>query len=88
MFGAGWGAGEITLVFAVVLVLFGPKRLPEAARMIGRMIAQLRRASQEFKDQVMNLDAPIPPQEKGVVDPEASSGKQAEADDDNGGSDA
>ena len=49
------GPGEVLLIFVVVLLLFGPKRLPEIARMVGRMLEQLRRSSQEFKDQVMRI---------------------------------
>ena len=37
------GAGEILVLFLVVLVLFGPKRLPEIARTIGRVVEDLRR---------------------------------------------
>jgi sec-independent protein translocase protein TatB len=60
--------GELFLIFGAVLLLFGPKRLPEMARMIGRAMAQLRRASFEFRDQVMRLDEepldkPHPPAE-------------------------
>lgn len=60
--------GELFLIFGVVLLLFGPKRLPEIARMIGRAMIELRRASLEFKDQVMRMDEepvekPHPPAE-------------------------
>jgi|GEM_PF-701491 len=50
------GAGEILLVFLVVLILFGPRRLPEIARTIGRIVSDLRRASQQFQDEIMRLD--------------------------------
>lgn len=53
----GTGAGEILLVFAVVLLLFGPRRLPEIARMLGRILTRLRRASEEFREQVMHMDS-------------------------------
>jgi TatA/E family protein of Tat protein translocase len=50
----GWG--ELVLLFLVVLVLFGPRRLPEIARMIGRVLEEMRRASQEFRDNIMNIE--------------------------------
>jgi TatA/E family protein of Tat protein translocase len=50
------GMGELLLLSAVILVLFGPRRLPEVARMIGRAMQELRRASQDFRDQVMRID--------------------------------
>jgi TatA/E family protein of Tat protein translocase len=50
------GMGELLLLFVVILVLFGPKRLPGIARMIGKTLDELRRASQDFKDQIMQID--------------------------------
>ena len=54
--GGGPGTGEIIVIFLVILVLFGPRRLPEIARMIGKTLSDLRRASQEFKDQILRID--------------------------------
>jgi sec-independent protein translocase protein TatA len=50
------GSLEIIVVFVVILVLFGPQRLPAIARTIGRVLNQLRSASQDFKDQVMRIE--------------------------------
>ena len=50
------GGGELLVLFLVILVLFGPKRLPEVARSVGRVLDELRRASQDFKDQIMSID--------------------------------
>ena len=58
--GGAMGPGEIGLVFLAVLVLFGPKRLPEIARSIGKVIHDLQRASQDFRDEVMQLDQEPP----------------------------
>lgn len=52
----GLGTGEILFIFAIVLLLFGPRKLPEIARSIGRTLDHLRKASQEFKDQVMEIE--------------------------------
>ena len=57
---SGIGPGEILLIFIVTLALFGPKRLPEMARMLGRTLTALRRASQDIHDQVMHMDEPSP----------------------------
>jgi TatA/E family protein of Tat protein translocase len=40
---------EMTVVLLVALVLFGPKKLPELARTIGRAISEFRRAQNELK---------------------------------------
>jgi len=59
------GMSELLLISAVVLLLFGPKRLPEIARMIGRTLDELRKASQDFRDQIMQIDESVT---KDVVD--------------------
>jgi sec-independent protein translocase protein TatA len=38
------GPGELVLIFAVVLLLFGAKRVPEVARSLGRSITEFKRA--------------------------------------------
>ena len=59
----GIGPGEWFVLLAAILVLFGSKRLPEVTRQIGRTLAELRRASNEFRDQIMmaDYDADNPP---------------------------
>jgi len=48
----GFGFGEILLILVVALLVLGPKKLPEAARSIGRASAQLRRTVDEFHREV------------------------------------
>jgi sec-independent protein translocase protein TatA len=50
------GGGELLVVFAAILLLFGGKRLPSIARSIGKATENLRRASQDFKDQLLRAD--------------------------------
>ncbi len=40
------------VIFLLALVLFGPKKLPEIGRQIGKLLAEFRRASNEFKTQI------------------------------------
>lgn len=47
MLSLGWQ--EMAAIFIVALVLFGPKKLPELGRTIGRAIAEFRRATNELK---------------------------------------
>jgi Tat protein translocase TatB subunit len=54
--GGSIGTGEWVVLFVVVLIVVGPKRLPEMARKAGRMMEMFRRAADEFKDQLMNMD--------------------------------
>ena len=50
------GGGEWLVLLAVILVVVGPKNLPSAARKVGQILAQLRRAADEFKRQIMTMD--------------------------------
>ena len=45
----GIGLPELVVILVVALIILGPQRLPEVARMLGRAYAQLRRASEEFQ---------------------------------------
>lgn len=40
------------VIFLLALILFGPKKLPEIGRQIGKLMAEFRRASNEFKAQI------------------------------------
>jgi len=40
---------HMIVVFVVVLVVFGPKKLPELARGLGKLMAEFRKASTDFK---------------------------------------
>jgi TatA/E family protein of Tat protein translocase len=44
--------GDYTFIFVLALILFGPKKLPEMARQLGKLLAEFRRASNEFKFQI------------------------------------
>jgi sec-independent protein translocase protein TatA len=46
------GAGEIAIIFVLVLVLFGPQRLPELARGLGKGMRELRKATAEIQQQL------------------------------------
>src|SRR5271170_6635807 len=46
------GFSETIFLFFLALVIFGPKKLPEIARQVGRALNEFRRASNEFKAQI------------------------------------
>ncbi len=48
----GIGLPELVVILAVALIVLGPQRLPEVARMLGRAYGQLRRASEEFQQTI------------------------------------
>lgn len=48
----GMGGGEIVLVLVVVLLLFGPKKLPELAKGLGKGIREFKKASNEVTQEL------------------------------------
>ena len=55
----GW---EIVLIMAVVLVLFGAKKLPELARGLGTGIKEFKKATRDVTDELQSaMDEPPPP---------------------------
>lgn len=53
------GGGEFLLILLVILLLFGPKKLPELARAIGKGAAQLRKAQVEFQRNINTIQEEI-----------------------------
>ncbi|RKZ27159.1 twin-arginine translocase TatA/TatE family subunit, partial [bacterium] len=47
MFGIGWG--ELILIFLVILLLFGAKKLPEIGRALGKGIREFKRSIKEIE---------------------------------------
>lgn len=48
----GIGPGELILIFILALIIFGPQRLPEVARTIGKTINDFRKTSEEVTSAV------------------------------------
>jgi TatA/E family protein of Tat protein translocase len=44
-----FGTTELLFILVVALVLFGPRKLPQLSRSLGRSLAEFKRASEEFK---------------------------------------
>ncbi|MGH8023269.1 MAG: Sec-independent protein translocase subunit TatA/TatB [Limisphaerales bacterium] len=53
----GLGGWEVVLILAVVLILFGAKRLPELARGLGSGIKEFKKATREVTDEIQNVTA-------------------------------
>jgi sec-independent protein translocase protein TatA len=62
MFAAFLGGWEIVLILAVVLILFGAKKLPELARGLGTGIKEFKKATREVTEELQNAadDTPAP----------------------------
>jgi Tat protein translocase TatB subunit len=51
MFGT-LGGPELFLIFVVALIVFGPRKLPEIGKSLGKMMGEFRRASNEFRSNI------------------------------------
>jgi sec-independent protein translocase protein TatB len=55
-----FGMPEMIFIFLLALVVVGPKKLPELGRQLGKFMAEFKRASNEFKNQLetemMNIE--------------------------------
>jgi len=57
------GFSEMLVIFVVALLVFGPKKLPELGKSLGKGIREFRKATNELKstweDQVRDIQAPL-----------------------------
>src|SRR5262245_42945533 len=57
------GFSEMFVIFVVALLVFGPKKLPELGKSLGKGIREFRRATDELKstweEQVKDIQAPL-----------------------------
>lgn len=86
------GPTELILILVIALIVFGPKRLPEIGRTIGKTMREFRRASQEIRDEFQvsfedepprSTPSPVPPRpsearKAGDPSSEGTSGQGAE----------
>ncbi len=69
MFGS-IGMPELIVIFVIALIVFGPRRLPDLGRSMGRAIAEFKRATneltnsweQEVRNEQTRLDAAAKPE--------------------------
>lgn len=46
------GMPELILVFVVAMLIFGPRKLPEIGRMLGKAMREFKKAADDFKEAI------------------------------------
>jgi TatA/E family protein of Tat protein translocase len=46
------GVPELLLIFALVLIVFGPRRIPEIGRTLGKALGEFRKATDDLKNTI------------------------------------
>jgi len=73
MFGS-LGMPELIVIFVIALIIFGPRKLPELGKSLGKSIAEFKRASNELKS---TLEEEIRIEEQKTKQEEAAKAVQA-----------
>ena len=81
----GLGVPELIVIFVIALIVFGPKKLPELGKSLGKGLAEFKRASNELRntlEEEVRLDEqrsapPAPPQIGASPETIHSSAKEA-----------
>ena len=81
MFGS-IGMPELIIIFVIALIIFGPRKLPELGRSLGKSIAEFKRASNELKstieEEVRAIEAEPPTRHSSEPEPESESKSEPE----------
>ena len=70
----GW---EVVAILAIVLIIFGAKKLPELAKGLGQGIKEFKKSSREIQDEIqqaIDVDAP-PPAPRRAAPPESTNAR-------------
>lgn len=67
------GGGEMVAIFLLALLVLGPERLPKAMGQVGKAVAQMRKLSSGFQDEIRRamdpIEAPFRPGEQTLSGP-------------------
>ena len=59
---ASWfGGPQVILILAIIIILFGAKKIPELARGVGLGIKEFKKATKEVTDEINNASTETPP---------------------------
>ena len=59
------GMGELILILGIVLIIFGPSKLPALAKSMGQAVKEFRKGTEEVTEKIEKLaDEPVDSEEK------------------------
>jgi sec-independent protein translocase protein TatA len=61
MLASFFGGWQVILILAVILILFGAKKIPELAKGLGQGIKEFKKATKEVTDEINNASNDTPP---------------------------
>ena len=62
------GGGELILIIIAFLILFGPKKIPEVAKMLGKGVQKIKEAQTQLKSQLKDLEKEVEEVTKDIKD--------------------
>ena len=73
-----FGGGEMILIFLIVLLLFGAKKVPELFRSLGKGVNEFRKAKNEWEQDINDVMSQEPLEDHDFSDSEKATKKEAE----------
>jgi sec-independent protein translocase protein TatA len=81
MFGS-IGMPELIIIFVIALIIFGPRKLPELGRSLGKSLSEFKRASNELRqtlDEEIRVEQQQPPPQQPQTPPKAAEPRPSDA---------
>lgn len=66
------GMQEMIMIFIIILLLFGAKKLPELARGVGKSMGEFKKAKEEFEHEITRSEAEVRTKEAPGKEPRES----------------
>ncbi len=67
------GFQELLVIFLVILLVFGPKKLPQLAQALGKAVREFRNATREIEESIKEIERSVDLEEKPTPPPPPSS---------------
>jgi sec-independent protein translocase protein TatA len=61
------GVGELVLILAIALIIFGPAKLPELGKVLGEAVRNFRKSSEKMGEELMTGETPARPAATGAA---------------------